>query len=691
MEKNNTDISIIIVNYKVKEYISNLLNSISKAKNDLNLEVFVVDNNSQDGSIEYLRSRFPDVIYIENEENVGFGKANNQAIHLAEGKYCLIINPDTLVSEDTFSTMVKHMDKNPMCGAVGCKILNPDGTFAPESKRSVPTIWSSFTKALGLSTIFSESKIFGEYYLNWIDEDESAKVPVLSGSFMFWRTDVLKKLGGFDERFFMYGEDIDLCYRIEETDYHINYEPTTSIIHYKGESSRKGDLRYIKIFNKAIYQFFDKHHSSNYSFLFKVFVYSAIWIRALLSLITSNLRMIGFIASDLVLLNVSVILGFLIRFEFSYEVMTNIQNLKFLWINLLASLIYVFSGSIMDLFRSKTEHISNQIKAIAASYAGVAFITFFVRDYAFSRLALIYGGIAALLMMLLFKVLQINLSKTDSKVTGKLKRLRVLLVGEINDTNEIKTKIHSRPDWNYEVIGTISVNEKTEESLGELPQLRDLIKAYHIDQVFFSLKSISYKDMLRQISILQNEGVLFKLVPDSMDFILGKSNVEYLESIPLVEVDFGYSKRVNQFMKRLIDISVALPVWLVLFPLTLPAIIFSKADKKNISEMKFYEPSDKHTWKNKTLLYWYILKGSMSFVGAPLYVKGNKETQLKPGFTGTVQMNQSRILSEADIENYELYYLQNYTIWMDIDIIVKTLFSGSTFSTDLDKAFNSDS
>ena len=291
--------------------------------------------------------------------------------------------------------------------------------------------------------------------------------------------------------------------------------------------------------------------------------------------------------------------------------------------------------------------------------------------------------------MLLFKVLQINLSKTDTKVTGKLKRLRVLLVGELNDTLEIKAKIHSRPDWNYEVIGTISVKEKSEDSLGELPQLRDLIKAYHIDQVFFSLKSISYKDMLRQISILQNEGVLFKLVPDTMDFILGKSNVEYLESIPLVEVDFGYSKRVNQLLKRMMDISISFPLWVVLFLLTVPAFIFSKADKINVRDMKFYETSGKHNWKNRTLLYWYILKGSMSFVGAPLYAKTDKETQLKPGFTGTVQTNQSRILSESDIENYELYYLQNYSIWMDIDIIVKTLFTGSTFSADLDTAIKS--
>ncbi|GAB5407817.1 MAG: glycosyltransferase [Balneolaceae bacterium] len=599
MSKTQIDISIVIVNYKVKEYISNLLSSINKAKNQLNLQIFVVDNYSKDGSVEYLKDRFPEVTYIENEKNLGFGKANNQAISKAEGKYCLIINPDTLVSEDTFSVLVDHMDQNLTCGAVGCKILNPDGTFAPESKRSVPTLWSSFTKASGLSALFNESKLFSEYYMNWLSEDEMAKVPVLSGSFMFWRTNVLKELEGFDERFFMYGEDIDLCYRIQETKYHIDYVPFTSIIHYKGESTRKGDLRYIRIFNKALYQFFDKHHSSKYSFLFKVSIYSAIWIRAFLSLIVSNFRIIGFITSDLILLNISVILGFMIRFQFSYEVMTNLQSLKFLWINLLASVIYVFVGSFLDLFRSKTESISNQIKAIVASYAGVALITFFVRDYAFSRLALIIGLITALVLMVLFKLIQINLSKTDSKVTGKLKRLKVLLVGELDHTNEIKNKIHSRPDWNYEVVGTISVDEKSEGSLGELPQLRDFIKAYQIDQVFFALKSISYKDMLRHISLLQNEGVLFKLVPDTMDFILGKSNVEYLESIPLVEVDFGYSKGINKFLKRAIDMVVAFPVFLVLLLFTFPTLLFSSIKKNSIKGLSFYQSYSGGSWKNK--------------------------------------------------------------------------------------------
>ncbi|MBO6525401.1 MAG: glycosyltransferase [Balneolaceae bacterium] len=675
------------MNYKVREYISNLLSSILKAKHDFNLEIFIVDNHSEDGSVEFLKARFPDVRYIENLENLGFSKANNQAIKQVSGKYTLIINPDTLVSEDTFSVLFKHMEANPKCGAAGCKILNPDGTFAPESKRSVPTIWSSFTKVTGLGSLFPSSKLLSEYYLNWIDENEQTKIPVLSGSFMFWRSNLLKELGGFDERFFMYGEDIDLCYRVQDTNYHIDYVPQTSIIHYKGESSKKGDLRYIRVFNKALYQFFDKHHSSRYSLVFKVFIYTAIWLKALISLFTNNVRLIGYIASDLVLLNVSVILGFLIRFQFSYEVLTNLQNLKFLWINLLASIIYVIVGGFLDLFQSKKESISNQIKAIIASYSGVALITFFAKELAFSRLALIIGLSTALVLMLLFKVIQINISKSDSKVTGKLKRLRILLVGDAEHTSGIKAKIHSRPDWNYEVVGIIGIENQEKHQLGELSQLKELIKTYQIDQVFFALSSISYKDMLRQISLLQNEHVVFKLIPDSMDFILGKSNVEYLESIPLVEVGFAYSKRVNQFLKRVLDVSIALPCWILAWTFTLPGHFFNKSEKRRIRGLEYYSPPSKNIWKNRTILFWHILKGNLSLVGSPIY-SGKSNPQIKPGMTGPIQINASRISSDTDHENYELYYLQNYSIWMDIDILLKSFFSETSFSKDLKTAFS---
>ena len=679
------DISIVIVNYKVKEYIANLLHSVEKAKGKLTLQTIVVDNNSQDDSIVFLKKRFPWVTYIENKENVGFGKANNQGFEIAEGEYTLIINPDTLLSEETFEEMISHMKDNARCGACGCKILNPDGTFAPESKRSVPSIASSFYKVTGLTALFPESKIFGDYYLGWIPEDEVHAVPVLSGAFMFWRTSVLKKLGGFDERFFMYGEDIDLCYRIQETDYHIDYVPTTSIIHYKGESTRKGDLKYVRIFNKALYQFFEKHYSSKYSLFFRMFIFSAITLRAGITFVLNNLRLIGFITSDLVLLNISVIVGFLVRFNFSYEAVTNLQNLSYLWINILASGLYVLLGVSMDLFRSQVTSISNQLKALIGSYFGVAFITFFVRNLAFSRLALIYGLICALALMVITWVIQLNFSKGDTKATGKLKRARILLVGSTSETKSIKQKIHSRPDWNYEVVGIIGLGEdENSDYMGQLPQLGDMVRAYNIDQVFFALKSISYKEMLMHLPQLQKSRVLVKLIPDSMDFILGKSNVEYLESIPVVEVEFAHVKGLNPFLKRLMDIVLGLVVFVPLFAITVPSFILNVKKRTFENGIRLFRPISKHKWKNRMLLFWNVVIGKLSIVGAPLVNAYDQHYEYQKGLMGIVQLNADKIQSNTDSENYELYYLQNYTIWMDIDILLKSVFNGFSILANLE-------
>lgn len=683
------DITVVIVNYKVKEYIANLLNSIYKAKGALSVQIIVVDNNSNDESVEFLKKRYPKVTYIENKENLGFGVANNQAINIADGEFTLIINPDTLVSEDTLEVMLSHMRKHPKCGASGCKILNPDGTFAPESKRSVPTLGTAISKVLGLNSIFPKSKVFGSYYLGWIHENEFAHIPVLSGSFMFWRTDVLQHLNGFDERFFMYGEDIDLCYRIQNTEYHIDYVPNTSIIHYKGESTRKGDLKYVRIFNKALYQFFEKHQSKNYSQIFRSLIFTAIWARIFISFIVNNLKSLKALTTDLLLLNFSVIIGFLVRFNLSVEVFTNLQSLKYLWINVLASVFYVTIGGIFDLFRNKQTSISNALKTVFGSYLGIAVITFFVRNLAFSRLALIYGLIAAILLFLVQRLMQINLKNTGSKVTGRLKNSKILLVGSESAAEPIKQQIYARPDWNYEIVGVINPDNKAGNYLGSISQLKDLIRGYNVDQVFFLLNSISYKSMLQQISTLQGERAILKLIPDSMDFILGKSNVEYLEQIPLVDIALPYSKGVNRWLKRSVEIIVTSPIIFLLSPLLI--FVFSKRSKSSVQirSVDLITPILKNRKSNIILLIWNVFIGNIHIVGSTLSTNYKSTYLFSPGVIGYAQLNDMRIQNKTDLENYEQYYLQNYSVWLDFDIMMKSIFSEYSVLKNLDEELNS--
>ncbi|WP_020404386.1 glycosyltransferase [Gracilimonas tropica] len=680
MTTSKIDISVVIVNYKVKEYIANLLNSLERSSDGLSLEIFVVDNASGDNSVSYLKKRFPNVHYIQNDENIGFGKANNQAISQAKGQYTLIINPDTLVSEDTLTTLFDHMEKHEECGACGCKILNPDGTFAPESRRSVPTIWSAACKVFGLNSLFPKSKLFGKYYLSWLGEDEPSKVPVLSGSFMFWRTEVLQKLGGFDERFFMYGEDIDLCYRIQKTGYHIDYVPDTSIIHYKGESTKKGDLKYIRLFNKALYQFFDKQYSSRYSFLFKVLIYIAILLRTLFSFIGSRVKQAGTVIMDLLLLNIALLLGFAIRFNFDMTVILQPDNLNFLWINLLFSGLYFVAAGIFGLYKRNLNSISAHLKAVFVAYSALILITFFARELAFSRLIFAVSFVIGLVLTLVYRVAKLNSRNSGEAPRGKIRSSRVLIVGNIDQTQNITNKIHSRPDWSYEVVGYVSpTGQKTDSVsyLGELAQLKDLVRAYSIDQVFFALNSISYKQMLKEISNLQKQDVIFKLIPDSMDFILGKSNVEYLEAIPLVEVEFDYSKPYNRFIKRVLDIGISMPLTILIGVFVFPSLVFAKKEWVWVENIKLYKGIKEHAWKNRFRILLYVLTGKLSLVGAPLHkAVMDHNDPVKKGITGLVQISEHRIAHPDDEESFELYYLQNYSLWMDLDILIKMIFNG---------------
>ena len=234
-------ISVIIVNYNVREFLEQCLNSVQRALNNIPSEIIVIDNASVDGSVPVIRQRFPDVILIENKANKGFSAANNQGLEIARGQFIVLLNPDTVVQEDTFVKLLEFFEKTPDASAATCKILNPDGTFSVDCRHSIPTPLTAFWKVVGLSRIFPKSKIFGRYNLTYLDENSLYPVEAISGSFMMMRREIVKKVGKLDEDFFMYCEDIDYCHRINKAGGKIYYVPNSQIIHYKGESTKKNN------------------------------------------------------------------------------------------------------------------------------------------------------------------------------------------------------------------------------------------------------------------------------------------------------------------------------------------------------------------------------------------------------------------------------------------------------------------
>ncbi len=689
-QPDHVDISIIIVNYNVKEFAANLLESLQKAKNNFRLETFVVDNASSDGSVSYLKRRYPHVTYIGNRDNAGFGKANNQAIRLAKGTYTLLINPDTIVRQDTLVEMFRHMEEHPETAAAGCKMLNPDGTFAHESRRSVPTPMTALWKILGLTRLFPRSKRFSAYYLGGEDENKQGRVPVLSGAFMFFRTDVLKEAGGFDEQFFMYGEDIDLCYRVRQMGWEIDYVPETSIIHYKGESTKKENLDYVVTFNKAMYQFFRKHYGFGYTLFFRIFILSGIVLKGVISYLSTVIRKLGQPITDLVLLNILMILFFIWRYEIPPTAITSMYHIQYLFVNLLLSVIFIGSAVYYDLYGKNRFSIPAAIKSTIIAFTGVVVITFFLRDFAFSRLILLLSCIAGVLILSIIRLVQINLSRKATNIPGSFLERKVLLVGLNDKTAQLIRKIRSRADWRYRLVGLVAQDPDPDVDeienvpvIGDRRSILQLVRYHEADEIIFILPAVDHDQILRIISELRDTSVYPRIVPDSLDYIVGKTNVDYLDDIPVMDINLPYFSRWNLFLKRIMDLSVSLPLLILLTPVLLLPVLIHRNKRTPLRilvsdalthTISLFLPYGSHKWKNRYLLLWHVVAGRASIVGAPIVPdRKPRFANVKPGLTGFRQLSENRLYHEDEKQMHELYYLQNYSIWLDLDVLVKTL------------------
>ena len=276
-------LSIIIVNYNVKYFLEQCLCSVLNACKNIEAEIFVVDNQSADGSEDFFKGRFSNVNFIWNKENVGFSKANNLGLKRAVGKYILFLNPDTILPEDCLEKCLAFFREDQNIGAMGVRMIDGSGLFLKESKRGFPSSLTALYKLSGLTALFPNSKIFGRYYLVHLDQHSNHEVDVLAGAFMLVKNAVLETTGGFDERFFMYGEDVDLSYRIQKAGFKNIYFAETTIIHFKGESTKKESLHYVRLFYGAMSLFVKKHYSSTTAMFYSLLINVAIRTKGLFS------------------------------------------------------------------------------------------------------------------------------------------------------------------------------------------------------------------------------------------------------------------------------------------------------------------------------------------------------------------------------------------------------------------------
>ncbi|MFC5446842.1 glycosyltransferase family 2 protein [Paenibacillus aestuarii] len=284
------DVSIIIVNYNTRELTLQCLQSVFTSTTSYSYEVILIDNASRDHTLQAVAEQYPQVTRIANEHNVGFSRANNQGMRIANGRYVLLLNSDTVVQIDTLEKMLKFMDEHPAVGASGCKIELPDGSLDKACKRGFPTPSASFYYAFGFSKLFPDTPRFNQYQLGHLDPDQQYPIDCLVGAFMLVRREAIEQVGMLDEEFFMYGEDIDWCYRIKQAGWVNYYYPLTKIIHYKGASSRRKPFKIIYEFHRAMILFHNKHYRQKYTWPINLIVYAGVGLKFVISLLSNKLR-----------------------------------------------------------------------------------------------------------------------------------------------------------------------------------------------------------------------------------------------------------------------------------------------------------------------------------------------------------------------------------------------------------------
>lgn len=562
-------LAVIIVNYNVKHFIEQCLLSVRKAMEGIDGEVWVVDNNSVDGSQAMLRERFPEIKLIESKVNLGFSGGNNLAMREAQAEYFLLLNPDTIVEENTFRKCLEFMDNHPEAGALGVKMIDGEGNFLPESKRGLPSPWVAFYKIFGFSKLFPKSKRFGRYHLGYLSKDENHEVEVLSGAYMWMRKSVLDKIGLLDEAFFMYGEDIDLSYRVILGGYKNYYFADTTIIHYKGESTKKGSLNYVRVFYNAMIIFAKKHFSggsaSSYIFLIRF----AVYIRALMAVVSRIGRRIAFPVIETGMLYAAII-GIKEYWEYIHKLQKDGKPYpdEFTFI---AAPIYavVFIAILWAAGGYKKPFRFKPIQTAALSgFIAIATVSYMFPSINFSRMIVGLSSVAMALITLLNRNL-INYYRTGNFFFTEEAKKRVVVVGTDAEVDRIVRMVRSELDYPVEIEGTVRFEEDRsgmrDDSLGTLAQLDEIVSIYKIDEVIFANKGMSTSEILDVMSSLEQPALRYKIVPPDADYLVGPNIIH--ASLSNRSTAYRLDQPEAKRQKRMFDLGLGL-LLLVAYPLT---------------------------------------------------------------------------------------------------------------------------
>ncbi len=665
------DVSVVIVTYNVREFLEQALRSVERASAGLAVETWVVDNDSADGSAEMVRERFPEVRLIANQDNPGFAVANNQAIRQAGGRYLLVLNPDTILQEDTLRTMVAFMDAHPDAGAAGCRILNPDGTFAPESRRAFPTPAVAFYRIAGLSRLFPRSPRFGRYNLTHLPADRVCEVDALSGSCMMVRAAAVRPeaddaagsaiphappAGLLDEAFFMYGEDLDWCYRIQQAGWRIYYTPDTQIVHYKGESTKKGDLRYVMLFYGAMLRFVEKHVVRRDAGLAERMSSGALALGLRLGILVR-----GALAAT----------GRLGR-----AIAGPGGDGALAWAGL-ATTAWAWSGSsgfgfgptyygivlpayaaslvaaieLTGGYRASGRGVRQAVAGGAIAGMAVAAASFFVPAVAFSR-AVVAVGLAVATALVVARRLR--------RTAGGASR-RVLVVGARAEAERLRRLLGAD---HRQVIGYVAERPEADRDdwAGHPRQLRDLARLTGVDDVVFAADSLTNTAILDGMRALRDLPVHLKILASGRDRVIGKASIEDYAA-PLQPAERTVAPLRSPGGRRAAEMPVALALWLAA-PLLALAARFSPSRRWSRRADVARQMSD-------------VLAGRRALVGYdPDRPHPPPAWGLPVGVVSVLDTRQPPPTSITEAHRAYWFYARHQSARMDLEILVRALVNG---------------
>ncbi len=647
-------LSVIIVSYNVSAFLEQCLLSVRRALAGVEGEVWVVDNASSDDSVDMVRRRFPEVNLIANKENVGFAAANNQAIRRSRGDYVLLLNPDTLVEEDTFRHCLAFMEAHPDAGAVGVRMLDGSGQYLPESKRGFPTPWVSFSKMIGLGALFPRSQRFNGYYMGHLDPHQTHPVEVLAGCFMFIRRTALERAGLLDEAFFMYGEDIDLSYRLWQAGFHNYYYPQTRILHYKGESTQK-DFRYVRRFYEAMIIFARKHFRHRGAGLLVLVLQVAIALRALIALLVRAVH-----RTWLPLLDAALMYGGLVALKdfwahYYYKNPDYFQP-AVLWFNfpLYVSvwLMALWLGGSYD----RRYDLVRLLRNVGVGTVLLAAVYGFL-DQAFrpSRAVLLLGAIWTATGLLLLRVLLYFMEYRSWNIGRGLRR-NILIVGSPAESERAQ-QLLQRAEIAWQLTTTLPPDQ--------LHRLNLLVPLFRVDEIIFCTRDMALSDVFDAMQRL-GPRLRYKILAEGSNQIIGSSSRDRPGELYSAAPTFRLARPEHRRAKRAFDLAACV-LLLLLSPWLL--LVGSPANRERILQNGLS-----------------VLLGRKTWVG---YVPANPLDQLPPlppavfspaslVETPDEVSAQNRVMPESQLTKDEIHrlnflYAKNWNLWHDAALLWRAL------------------